>query len=317
MTSTSLDAPNGDPPSPLCFGAMQFGGTADASASAAMFDACLDAGLSFFDTAHAYTGGESERILGRLVAPHRDRLIVATKVSYAGGSGRSNILASFDESRRRLGIDAVDLLYLHRWDAHTPQEETWETLAALVQRGTVRHLGVSNHAAWQTMKAQQAAARFGVRVAAIQPMYNLVKRQAEVEILPMAADQGIAVAPYSPLGGGLLTGKYASGGDGRLTTDDRYAARYGPRWMHEAAEGLARLAAEAGTHPATLAVAWAMAHPAVTAPIVSARSAEQLAPSLTAMTAPLDADVMARVGRLTPTPPPATDRLEEAEPSRP
>jgi aryl-alcohol dehydrogenase-like predicted oxidoreductase len=309
---TQLTAPDGTPVSRLCFGAMQFGGTADERASRAMYEAARAAGITAFDTAHVYTGGASERLLGRLVASERDRLWIATKAGYAGGAARANILATFDESRARLGLDAVDLLYMHRWDPDTPLEETFETLATLVQAGTVRAFGVSNYAAWQVMKAQAVAARFGLRIAALQPMYSLVKRQAEVELLPMAADQDIAVLPYSPLGGGLLTGKYACGGSGRLTDDARYAARYAPGWMHQAAEGLARLAAEAGCEPATLAVAWAMRHPAVTAPIVSARSAAQLAPSLAALGFDLGDDLAARVADLSPAPPPATDRLEEA-----
>ena len=309
MTLISVD---GTPLSPLCFGAMQFGGTADARASAEMYAACRDAGVTFFDTAHAYTGGESERLLGRLVAPEREAIVLATKAAYVGGASADNIQRSFDESRARLGLDMVDVLYLHRWDGDVPLEESFEALARLRDAGAIRYVGVSNYAAWQVMKAQSAAARFDLRIAVLQPMYSLVKRQAEVELLPMAADQGIAVAPYSPLGGGLLTGKYAEGGAGRLTTDERYRARYGVDWMHEAAEGLSRIAAEAGTHPATLAVAWAMRHPAVTAPIVSARSAAQLAPSLAATAYRLDDGTAARMEALVPAPPPATDRLEEA-----
>lgn len=306
---TSLD---GTPLSALCFGAMQFGGTADESASRAMFDACRAAGITFFDTAHAYTGGASEEMLGRFAAPERESLIVATKAEFSRGASRENILSSLDDSRRRLGMEVIDILYLHRWDGDTPLEESFGTLAELREAGTIRHVAVSNFAAWQVMKAQAVAASLGIRIDMIQPMYNLVKRQAEVEILPMAADQGIAVVPYSPLGGGLLSGKYAAGGTGRLSTDARYAARYAPDWMHRAAEGLARLAAEAGRHPATLAVAWAAAHPAVTAPIVSARDAAQLAPSLAAMDYALDEDLHARISALSPAPPPATDRLEEA-----
>ncbi|MEM7488594.1 MAG: aldo/keto reductase, partial [Pseudomonadota bacterium] len=217
-----------------------------------------------------------------------------------------------EESRSRLKMDVIDLLYIHRWDGDTPLEETFETLAELQSRGTVRYLGVSNFAAWQVMKAQAVAARFDTRIDAIQPMLNLVKRQAEVEILPMAIDQGIDVAPYSPLGGGLLTGKYATGGDGRLRTDARYAARYGDAWMHRTAADLAALAAKLDVAPATLAVAWTMTRPGVTAPIVSARSAEQLAPSLAAASFAMDDDLAARITALSRQPPPATDRLEEA-----
>ena len=305
----SLD---GTPLSSLCFGAMQFGGNASEEASRAMYDACRETGVTFFDTAHAYTGGASETLLGRFAGPERESVTIATKAAYSGGASRHNILGSFDESRTRLGMDVVDILYLHRWDGETPLEESFETLAELREAGAIRYVAVSNFAAWQVMKAQAVAAGMGLRIAMIQPMYNLVKRQAEVEILPMAVDQGIAVVPYSPLGGGLLSGKYAAGGTGRLSHDDRYAARYAPGWMHAAAEGLAGIAAEAGVPAATLAVAWARAHPAVTAPIVSARDVEQLAPSLAAADMVLEPELMARITALSPAPAPATDRLEEA-----
>lgn len=306
---TSLD---GTPLSPLCFGTMQFGGRADAAQSRAMFDAARARGITFFDTAHVYTDGASETLLGEFAAPERERLIIATKAAYGGGAGRRNILDSLETSRARLRMDVIDVLYLHRWDGETPLEESFETLAEVQQAGTVRHIAVSNFAAWQVVKAQGVAATFGTRIDMIQPMYSLVKRQAEVEILPMAADLGIAVAPYSPLGGGLLSGKYAAGETGRLTEDDRYAARYGQAWMHAAARALSEVAAEVGQHPATLAVAWAMAHPGVTAPIISARSLAQLGPSLDALDLTLDADLLARLTALSPTPAPATDRLEEA-----
>ncbi|WP_111537211.1 aldo/keto reductase [Palleronia aestuarii] len=309
---TKITSPDGTPLSRLCFGAMQFGGKADDDDSLAMYEACRDAGLNFFDTAHVYTDGASETMLGRFAATERDRLVIATKVSFPGGSGRASILSSVEESRGRLGLDVIDVLYLHRWDAETPLEETFETLAGLQRDGTVRHLAVSNFAAWQVMKAQGVAATFDTRIDMIQPMYNLVKRQAEVEILPMARDQGIAVVPYSPLGGGLLTGKYRDGTEGRLTSDARYAKRYGLDWMHRCAADLAVLAEEAGTAPATLAVAWVLRNPDIAAPIVSARNAEQLAPSLAALSFDLDDALHARITALSQTPPPATDRLEEA-----
>ncbi|MEZ5799063.1 MAG: aldo/keto reductase [Paracoccaceae bacterium] len=295
----------------LAFGCMQFGTTADADASAALFDACLAAGIRHFDTAHVYGGGESERILGRL-ARGRDGLCIATKIGYSGGAGRANLLAQFDESRRRLGRDRVDLLYLHRPDPSVPLEDVVETLAGLQAGGQVRALGLSNMAAWQVMKAQAIAARLGTRIAAIQPMYSLVKRQAEVELLPMAADQGMVAFTYSPLGAGLLSGKYAAGGSGRLSEDPRYAARYAPPAMAAAAQGLAALAAELGLPPATLAVAWVMAHPARPVPLISARNCEQLAPSLAALHLAPDPGLYARIAALSPAPPPATDRLEEA-----
>ena len=309
---TELKAQDGSAASPVCFGCMQFGGTADAAASQAMYEACRGAGVTFFDTAHMYTEGAAEELLGGFVAQESEQLIIATKAGYTGGSGRANILAQFDESRKRLKLDRVDILYLHRWDETTPLEESFETLSELQQAGAVRHIGVSNFAAWQVMKAQAVAARFGTRIDILQPMYSLVKRQAEVEILPMALSEGMAVAPYSPLGGGLLTGKYQAGGTGRLSTNERYATRYGQPWMHETAAALTKIAAEMGVAPATLAVAWASKNPAVTAPIISARNTEQLAPSLAAQTLALSDEAYARIEEVSQRPAPATDRLEEA-----
>lgn len=276
----------------------------------AMFHACYDAGLRHFDTAWVYTDGASETLLGQFAKGRT--LEVATKIGYSGGAGRANLTAQFDTSRRRLGLDAVDLLYLHRFDPDVALEDSLETLAAWQAKGLIRRIGLSNFAAWQVMKAQAVAQRLGTKIDAIQPMYSLVKRQAEVEILPMAADQGITAYTYSPLGGGLLSGKYASGGAGRLTEDLRYAARYAPDFMARAAADLAALAADLGTHPATLAVAWAKCHPSQPIPLISARNTSQLAPSLAAAEYPMTAETYARIAALSPAPPPATDRLEEA-----
>ena len=307
-----IKSPDGTPLSTLTFGAMQFGGNADENASRAMYEDARAAGITHFDTAYAYTDGRSEEILGRLIAPERDSLIIATKVGYVGGGGRENLLAQFDVCRARLNLDYVDILYLHHNDPATELSETIDTLAAIQARGQIGHIGLSNLAAWEVMKAQALAARFDTQISVLQPMYNLVKRQVEVEILPMCVDQGIEVVPYSPLGGGLLTGKYAAGGTGRLTEDERYAARYGFDWMYQAAAQLSPLAAELGTSAATLAVAWTMAHSSRPRPIVSARSAEQLAPSLEALNFKMTPEIYAQVSALSRTPPPATDRAEEA-----
>jgi aryl-alcohol dehydrogenase-like predicted oxidoreductase len=307
----TLTSPNGTPASRLAFGTMQFGGKADEAAARAMFDACIAAGITHFDTAHVYTGGASETYLGRFIQERRDDLVIATKAAYDGGAGRDNILQSAETSRQRMQIDTLDVLYFHRFDDHTDLHESFEAMADMRAKGHIRHIGVSNFAAWQTVKAAGIAAKFDLSIAVTQPMYNLVKRQAEVEILPMAHDLNILVAPYSPLGGGLLTGKYATGSSGRLAEDERYAARYAPAVMHDAAQSLSALAAEVGLHVATLAVAWAAAHPTGPSPIISARNAEQLAPSLAALDFKMDADLYAKIAQLSPTPPPATDRIEE------
>ena len=308
QTLTSL---NGTPASRLAFGTMQFGGRADASESRAMFDACIEAGITHFDTAHLYTDGASETLLGSFLGDRRESLIIATKAAYHGGAGRANILASAETSRQRMKIDTLDVLYIHRFDPETPLTESFSALAELKSQGVIRHIGLSNFAAWQVVKAAHVAAGFGLEIAIIQPMYNLVKRQAEVEILPMADDLGINVAPYSPLGGGLLTGKYAHGGTGRLSEVEHYARRYGKDAMHNTAAELSELARDLDTDPATLAVAWAASHPTGPTPIISARSAEQLAPSLAALDYQMTPQIYAAITALSATPPPATDRLEE------
>jgi aryl-alcohol dehydrogenase-like predicted oxidoreductase len=306
-----LTTPDGTPISGYCFGTMQFGGKADADESRAMYDACRGAGINFFDTAYGYTEGASETLLGQFANPEREKLFIATKCAHPGDSKADTITRQFDESRQRLGMDIVDLLYLHRWDDDTPLEETFGALAKMSEAGTIRHIGVSNFSAWQVMKAARVAHDFSLSITMLQPMYNLVKRQAEVEILPMAQAEGFAVVPYSPLGGGLLTGKYGAGATGRITDDPMYKARYGQDWMHAAAASLSDFAAELGVSPITLAVAWVARNPGITAPIVSGSSAAQLQPSLAAMTFDMDDDLYARITALTPTPPPATDRTEE------
>ncbi len=309
---TDLTTRNGRPVSRLTFGTMQFGGTADKAESKAMYDVAMDAGINHFDTAVGYTDGASETLLGQFIKAERTDIYLATKVGYAGGASRKNITKHFDTCRRQLNEDAVDLLYMHRFDPDTDLEETFSTLAELQSTGAIRHIGVSNYAAWQVMKAQAVAHALGTKIDVIQPMYNLVKRQAEVELIPMAQDQNIAIMPYSPLGGGLLTGKYTQGGTGRLTDDDRYQARYGQQWMHQTATDLSTLAADIGVAPATLAVRWVLTHPARLSPIISARSVAQLQPSVAAQNFEMTTDLYDQITALSMAPAPATDRLEEA-----
>lgn len=305
---TSLD---GSRASSFAFGTMQFGGRADAPQSQQMYEACRAAGLTHFDTAHVYTDGASETLLGGMIAPERDKVLVASKVGYTGGAGAANMRAQLDISLTRLKQDMVDILYLHRFDPDTDLHETLECFASLKQQGRIRYVGLSNFAAWQVMKAVAIAQKFDLAIDILQPMYNLVKRQVEVEILPMCADQDIAVAPYSPLGGGLLTGKYSTGGAGRLSEDDRYAARYGLDWMPKTAQALAALAEELGTDAATLAVAWVARSPFDVMPIISGRTAEQLKPSLAALEFDMSDKLYDRISALSPRPAPATDRIEE------
>ncbi len=309
--------------SQLCFGTMSFGGDADESEAARLYADCRDRGINYFDTADVYSNGESERILGRLMAHERDRLVIASKCHGPmsedindRGASRRHILAAVEASLRRLGTDRLDVLFMHRWEATVPIEETLHALEKLVVDGKVLYLGASNYAAWQVAKGLCVSERRGwPRFDVLQPMYNLVKRQAETEILPLALAEGLAVTPYSPLGGGLLTGKYASTGtasESRLNANPMYTRRYGERWMHEVARSYTAVCRERGLDPVATAVAWVAAHPAVTCPIIGARNVDQLAPSLAAADIDMTDGLRAELAALSRTPPPATDRSEEA-----
>ncbi len=301
---------------------MSFGGDADEAMSAKMYQACRDAGINFFDTADQYNRGRSEEILGGLTRGHRDDLVIATKCFSpvgadlnARGGSRRHVARAVEASLKRLQTDRVDVLFLHQIDRLAPLEETLRAFEDLVRAGKVIYPGLSNHAAWQTQQGLDLQERHGwARLQIIQPMYNLVKRQAEVEILPMAQASGLAVIPYSPGGGGLLSGKYSTNQTGRLKSNKMYEARYAEPWMHETAAAFAGFCKQRGLHPMSAAVAWVGAHPAVTAPIIGARSVEQLQASLDSVKIEMNPQLHAEMAALSRTPPPATDRLEEAKP---
>jgi aryl-alcohol dehydrogenase-like predicted oxidoreductase len=308
--------------SALCMGTWLFGGKADEATAAMMFNRCRDVGINLFDCADSYQGGRSEEILGRLLADCRDEVIITSKVYFptgdhanAAGASRRHIRASVEASLRRLNTDTIDIYFIHRFDEHTALEETLRTLDDLVSEGKILYPAASNFAAWQVAKALGICAREGwAPFKCIQPMYNLVKRQAEVEILPMADAESLGVLTYSPLGGGLLSGKYGTSrrpASGRLVDDDMYRVRYGAEWMFEVAERFTALAERHGYEPAALAVAWVGSHPAVTAPIIGAHTVEQLEGSLAAADIEMTPDLRAEISALSPTPPPATDRNEE------
>ena len=311
--------PNEIENSSLCFGTMQFGDGADEKDSQEMYEACRNSGINFFDTAYVYTGGKSELILGKLISKDRDNIILITKAGSVGGSSGSNIRTQLEDSLRRLNQDYVDIFFLHHWDDNIALEETFETLKELKEEKKFFQLGVSNFSAWQVMKAKALAEKYGFpNVDILQPMYNLVKRQAEVEILPMAKSENIGVISYSPLGGGLLTGKYETENNtsnkntsGRLHDNAKYKLRYGQSWMYEAASKLLKLAEDINYDPIALAVAWVSYNDAITAPIISARNLKQLKPSLDSVNINLDEATYNLISQISPTPPPATDRLEE------
>ena len=308
--------------SPLCFGTMSFGGDADESTSAEMYKECRDTGINFFDCANVYAGGRSEEILGKLIHNHRDEVVITSKVYFptgpdvnARGSTRRNLMNAVEASLKRLNTECIDVYFLHRFDDNTPLEETLRALDDLVSQGKILYPAASNFAAWQVSKALGISANHGwAKIACLQPMYNLVKRTAEIEILPMAKAENIGVIPYSPLGGGLLTGKYGvdrKPASGRLVGNQMYQTRYGDAWVYEVADAFANFAKEQGYSPVALAVAWVGGNPGVTAPIIGARNVDQLNGSLGALNINMTPDLWAQISALSPEPPPATDRNEE------
>jgi len=307
--------------SKICFGTMSFGGDADEPTSEKLFHKCRDAGVNFFDTANVYSKGRSEEILGKLAKPHRDDLVLTTKVwgqiaegPNNRGLSRRHIMMQIDNSLRRLQTDRVEIYFCHHYDPKTPVDETLRAMDDLVKQGKILYPAVSNWTAWQIALALGRAAALNVTpFHVLQPMYSLAKRTAEVEILPLAANCNLGVIPYSPLGGGLLTGKYNKPDPekGRLFTNKNYTVRYGDFTHNPIAQKLADYAAKINVSAVTLAVAWVKSHPAVTAPIIGARNLEQLEPSLAAGGYEMSARQRAEISALTPPPPIATDRDEE------
>jgi aryl-alcohol dehydrogenase-like predicted oxidoreductase len=308
--------------STLAFGTMSFGGDADETTSRALFDRCRDAGINLFDCADVYVGGRSEEILGGFIADCRDEVVLTTKAYFptspdgnARGSSRYHLVRAVEASLRRLKTDRIDLFFLHRFDDVTPLEEVLRAVELLVQQGKILHPAVSNFSAWQTARALGHAERHGWSpVTCIQPMYNLLKRQAEVEILPLAEAESLAVLPYSPLAGGFLSGKYGSDRKpptGRLVDNPMYVTRYGARGYLDTVDAFNSLAQEVGHSSVALAISWVRSHPAVTAPLLGARNLEQLDAALLAAEVDMTPELRARISALSPEPPPATDRSEE------
>ena len=294
----------------LVLGTMTFGLQTDEETSIKILDTAAEAGINFLDTADVYplggglpTAGRTEEIIGRWLKGKREHFIVATKaVGKVGtapwdqGSSRKHILDAIDASLRRLGTDYVDLYQLHSDDASTPLDETLEALDTVVRAGKVRYIGVSNFLAYRLARALgRADVRHLTRFVSIQPRYNLLFREIERELLPLAQEEGLAVIPYNPLAGGLLTGKHKQAGGptaGTRFTLGAAAERYQERYWHErefnTVEELRTVADLAGLSLTTLAVAWVLANPIITAPIIGASRPEQLFESLKDVEVKLD-----------------------------
>jgi len=305
--------------STLCLGTMTFGLQCDEDTSRAILDAAAEGGISFLDSADVYplggsleTVGRTEEILGRWLARRRDDYVVATKCwgatgtrPWDRGASRRHILAAAEASLRRLGTDYIDLYQLHSYDPDTPIDETLSALDDLVHSGKVRYIGCSNFLAYQLARALGRSEALGLaRLESVQPRYNLLFRQIERELLPLADQEGVAVIPYNPIAGGLLTGKHdrQHAPDGRFTlgtAGQLYRDRYWHEREFDTVEQLRPLASEAGVSLATLAVQWLLANPVVTSAIVGASRPEQLADSLAAAETPLDPELKIRLDELT------------------
>ena len=279
-------------------GTMTFGSQVARSEAEAMVGRCRDAGVVMFDTANTYNGGRSEEMLGEIVAPFRDEVQIATKVGSQGpgpsGEGPlapASIRREVDASLQRLGIDHIDLYYLHRPDWTTPIEETLATLQELVEEGKVGHLGQSNYAAWQMMEMLHIADREGWQpITFSQPMYNLIARRVEEEYVAFNERHPLQTLVYNPLAGGLLTGKHEPGAgpdeNTRFALNDNYRDRYWNAAMFTAVEALSGIAAEAGVTLTDLALQWLLAQPLVSGIILGASRMEHLEANLQAMDGP-------------------------------
>lgn len=289
--------PTGLVVSELCLGTMSFGGPADEDASRAIVEQFREAGGNFFDTADVYTGGRSEELLGKILGPDREQVVIATKAYGATGKGandrsssRRHLVRAVDASLARLGTDWIDLYQLHRWDASTPLEETLSTLEDLVRAGKVLHVGMSNFVGWQIERAIRLQEQAGYdRFVALQPQYNLIERAIEWETLPAARANNLGILAWSPLAAGFLTGKYARGesGEGK----GRFA-----QWLDRVSdqswdtlELVQRAAEHHGCEPATVAVAWLLSQDVI--PIIGATAPDQLPASLAAVDLDLDLEL--------------------------
>ena len=305
--------------SALTLGTMTFGGrggfsavgSTDIDGARRQVDMCLDAGVNLIDTADVYSGGLSEEITGEVIKGRRDTLLVSSKVRMTMGDGpndaglsRHHIIAGCEASLRRLGTDHIDIYHVHEWDGQTRLEETLSALDSLVSAGKVRYLGVSNYAGWQLMKALAVADSHGFeRFAAQQIYYSLEARDAEYELVPLAVDQGLGILVWSPLAGGLLSGKYRRAGSPESGTRQVSGTWNEPpvrtrEKLYDTVELLVDIAGAHGASPAQVALAWLLGRPAVTSVIIGARTDEQLIDNLGGASLLLGADERAALDKI-------------------
>jgi aryl-alcohol dehydrogenase-like predicted oxidoreductase len=304
--------------SALTLGTMTFGGrgdfakvgATDVDTATRQVDMCLDAGVNMVDTADIYSDGLSEEIVGKTLRGRRDRVLLATKARMAMGDGpndaglsRHHIIRACEASLRRMGTDYIDLYQVHEWDGHTPLEETLDALDHLVSSGKVRYIGCSNYAGWHLMKALGVSERRGYqRFISQQIYYSLQMRDAEYELVPAGMDQGVGILVWSPLAGGLLSGKYRRGQDhpegSRHLTDWNEPPVHDEDQLYDIVDALVEIADAHDVSPAQVAMAWTLGRPGVASVIIGARTEEQLADNLGAVGLSLGDDERARLDEL-------------------
>jgi aryl-alcohol dehydrogenase-like predicted oxidoreductase len=301
--------------SALTLGTMTFGGrghwtrvgATEVDTATRQVDMCLDAGVNLIDTADVYSDGLSEEVVGKTLKGRRDRVLIATKARFAMGDGpndaglsRHHLIRACEASLRRLGTDYIDLFQVHEWDGHTPLEETLGALDHLVNSGKVRYIGCSNYAAWHIMKALGISERKNLqRFISQQIYYSLQARDAEYELVPVALDQGVGILVWSPLAGGLLSGKYRRGQDmpegSRHLTDWNEPPVHDEDQLYDIVDVLVEIAEARGVSAAQVALAWTLGRPGIATVVVGARTEEQLADNLGAADLTLEDDERARL----------------------
>jgi aryl-alcohol dehydrogenase-like predicted oxidoreductase len=296
----------------ICFGTMSFTTYATPDDSKAMFRHAIERGINFFDCANSYAGGRAETLLGECIAAHgcRDDVVLVSKVCRPTGKGvndqglsRLHIMREVERSLQRLRTDRIDFYFAHHLDPLAPVEETLRAFDDLRRQGKILYPAVSNWSAWRIAKALGVSAKEGLaRFELIQPMYNLVKRQPELELFPLAEAEQLGAIVYSPLASGLLSGAYGvnRAPEKARLKEPRYAVRYGEAWNYEVADRFTGYARARGIDPAGLAVAWAMSHPAVTAPIIGPDTVAQLDGYIAALDVPMTAAMRAEISALAP-----------------
>jgi aryl-alcohol dehydrogenase-like predicted oxidoreductase len=304
--------------SALTLGTMTFGGrgnfakvgATDVDTATRQVDMCLDAGVNLIDTADIYSDGLSEEIVGKTLKGRRDRVLLATKARMAMGDGpndaglsRHHLIRACEASLRRMGTDYIDLYQVHEWDGATPLEETLGALDHLVNSGKVRYIGCSNYAGWHLMKALGISERRGYqRFISQQIYYSLQMRDAEYELVPAGLDQGVGILVWSPLAGGLLSGKYRRGQDhpegSRHLTDWNEPPVHDEEQLYDIVDALVEVAEAHDVSPAQVALAWTLGRPGVASIVVGARTEEQLADNLGAADLTLGDDERARLDEL-------------------